>query len=139
MVRLLLVLLIVHGIALSATAEEARPHQAACDRAKLPGRGYIECLEQTLRATDEKVESAHARAIAAIEARADLTSTQRTRWRNVLEEARALFVRFRNFECQNVAPYEGEAGRIGAFEQRLACLIDKNAARARDLQVRYGQ
>lgn len=119
-------------------AGEPRPSQAVCDRAKLPGRSYVECLEQALRGTDRALDAAHARALAAIEARSDLTSAQRTRWKNVLEEAHGLFVRFRNFECQNVAPYEGGSGRIGAFEQRLACLIDKNAARAGELQSRYG-
>lgn len=137
--RLASVLLFALAAVLPAAAEEIRPSQTACDRAKLPGRGYIECLERTLRAADEALNAAHARALAAVEARADLTPMQRTRWKNVLEESQALFVRFRNFECQNVAPYEGEAGRIGAFEQRLACLIDRNTARARDLENRYGK
>jgi uncharacterized protein YecT (DUF1311 family) len=47
-------------------------------------------------------------------------------------------VRFRNQECQAVAPYEGGGNRIGAFEERLACLIDKNVMRVRELEARYG-
>jgi hypothetical protein len=29
-------------------------------------------------------------------------------------------------------------GRIGAFNERLICLIEKNLARSQDLQRRYG-
>ena len=120
-------------------AAEIRPAYAACDRQKLAGRAFIECLEAALRRSDQAVLDAVARARAKIEARNDLVPTQRTRWKNTLEEAHGLFVRFRNFDCQNVAPYEGSGGRIGAFEERLACLIDKNTLRLRDLDTRYGE
>jgi uncharacterized protein YecT (DUF1311 family) len=119
------------------TAAELRPSGELCNRSKLAGRGYIECLEAALRDTDRAVTEAVRKAQSDIDARADLAATQRTRWKNVLDEAQGLFVRFRNFDCQNVAPYEGGT-RIGAFEERLACLIDKNVARTRDLQRRYG-
>lgn len=122
---------------LSAVASEPRPVSAACDRAKLPGRGYIECLEAALRDSDRALAEASLRAQARIEARADLANTQRTRWKNVLEEAQGQFIRFRNFDCQNVAPYEGASGRIGAFEERLACLVEKNLARTQELLRRY--
>lgn len=125
---------------LSGTAAaETRPAYAACDRQKLAGRAFIECLEAALRRSDQAVLDAVARAQAKIEARSDLVPTQRTRWKNTLEEAHGLFVRFRNFDCQNVAPYEGSGGRIGAFEERLACLIDKNTFRLRDLDARYSE
>lgn len=118
-------------------AETARPAAAFCDRSALAGRGYIECLETALRKIDSDLAETNAKAQAQIEARNDLAITQRTRWKNVIEEAHSLFVRFRNFECQNVAPYEG-GNRIGAFEERLACLLEKNVARVRELQRRYG-
>jgi uncharacterized protein YecT (DUF1311 family) len=124
--------------AVQAEASDSRPVSSICEREKLPGRGYIECLETTLRDSDRALTEASFRAQAQIEARADLAATQRTRWKNVLEEAQGQFIRFRNFECQNVAPYEGSGGRIGAFEERLACLIDKNMARTQDLRRRYG-
>jgi uncharacterized protein YecT (DUF1311 family) len=122
---------------LTSAAAQERPSQAACERAKLPGRAYIECLEAAARAADEKLRAAQARARATIDARGDLASVQKTRWKNALEEAMNAFIAFRNVECQNVAPYEGTRG-IGAFEERLACLIDKATARARDLDSRYG-
>jgi len=119
-------------------AQEVRPSQAACDRAKLPNRTYIECLEAAARAADKALSEAQARARAAIEARADLAAVQKNRWKNALEEAQNAFIAFRNIECQNVAPYEGTRG-IGAFEERLACLVDKATARARELDLRYGK
>jgi len=122
---------------LSAAASGLMPVSAVCDRGKLPGRGYIECLEAALRDSDRALSEASIRAHARIEARADLVNTQRTRWKNVLEEAQGQFIRFRNFDCQNVAPYEGASGRIGAFEERLACLVEKNLARTQELLRRY--
>ena len=133
MIAVLALSTLLPGIA----AAETRPAHAACDRQKLAGRAFVECLEAALRQSDQAVLDAVARARAKIEARNDLVPTQRTRWKNALEEAHGLFVRFRNFDCQNVAPYEGRGGRIGAFEERLACLIDKNTLRLRDLDARY--
>ena len=120
----------------AAEAQGVRPSQAACERVKLPGRAYIECLEAAARAADKALNEAQLRARAIIDARADLAPVQRTRWKNALEEAQNAFIAFRNIECQNVAPYEGTRG-IGAFEERLACLVDKATARARELDSRY--
>lgn len=121
-----------------ASAQGVRPSQAACERAKLPGRAYIECLEAATRAADKAFNDAQARARATIDARADLAAVQKNRWKNALEEAQNAFIAFRNIECQNVAPYEGARG-IGAFEERLACIVDKTTARARELDARYGK
>jgi uncharacterized protein YecT (DUF1311 family) len=119
-------------------AGAAGPVSADCDREKLPGRSYVECLEAALRDSDRALSEASQRAQARVEARTDLAITQRTRWKNVLEESQGQFIRFRNFDCQNVAPYEGTSGRIGAFNERLACLIEKNMARTQELLRRYG-
>ncbi len=126
------------SVIVGAAMADHRPSHTMCDRTKLAGRGFIECLETALRESDQAVTEAVARARDRIEARTDLVPTQRTRWKNVLDEAHGLYVRFRNFECQNVAPYEGGGGRIGAFEERLACLLDKNVARAHEIKARYG-
>jgi uncharacterized protein YecT (DUF1311 family) len=122
---------------ISATwAQETRPSQLACERAKLPGRAYIECLEAAARAADKALNEAQAKARAIIDARGDLAAVQKNRWKNALEEAQNAFIAFRNVECQNVAPYEGARG-IGAFEERLACIVDKATVRARELDSRY--
>lgn len=136
--RAVLAMLALSALLAEASAQDVRPSQAACDRAKLPARAYIECLEAAARAADKALSEAQARARATIEARADLAAVQKNRWKNALEEAQNAFVAFRNIECQNVAPYEGTRG-IGAFEERLACLVDKATARARELDLRYGK
>lgn len=120
-------------------AQEPRPSRAACERAKLPGRGYIECLEKAARETHDALEAAIVRIRATVDAREELAPVQKTRWKNAIEESQILFIRFRNQECQTVAPYEGGNNRIGAFEERLACLVDKNTGRLRDLEARYGK
>jgi uncharacterized protein YecT (DUF1311 family) len=130
--------LIVLAAPLAEAQQPPRPPQAACDRAKLPGRSYIECLEAALRDSDRALNETIARIRALIDARTELAAVQKTRWKNALEEAQGMYLRFRGFECQNVAPYEGAKG-IGAFEERLACLVDKNVARTRDLEARYGR
>jgi uncharacterized protein YecT (DUF1311 family) len=95
-------------------------------------------VETAARAADKALNDAQARARATIDARPDLAAVQKNRWKNALEEAQNAFIAFRNVECQNVAPYEGARG-IGAFEERLACLVDKATARARELDSRYGK
>lgn len=123
---------------LPSLAAERRPSDIACDRGKLAARIYFECLEAAVRESDKLLADTHTLALGMVESRSDLASAQKTRWRNMLEEVQGQFVRFRNFECQNLAPYEGKKG-IGAFEERLICLIDKNHARVKDLAGRYGR
>jgi uncharacterized protein YecT (DUF1311 family) len=120
-------------------AAQERPSRAACERTKFTGRGYIECLEKHSREAHDALEALVTKIRAAIDDRTELAPVQKTRWKNAIEEAQVLYVRFRNQECQAVAPYEGANNRIGAFEERLACLIDKNVARIRELEARYGK
>ena len=121
-------------------AAQERPSRAACERGKFTGRGYIECLEKNSREANDALEALVARIMTSIGERAELAPVQKNRWKNAIEEAQVLFVRFRNQECQAVAPYEGGGtNRIGAFEERLACLIDKNVGRVRELEARYGK
>ena len=69
---------------------------------------------------------------------------QRARWRNSLAESQDIWLRLRNAECQNVAPFEGQAAstsvvrnRMAAFEAKLACSVRMNESRAADLSTRY--
>jgi hypothetical protein len=70
--------------------------------------------------------------------------TQRARWRNSLADSQGLWLRWRNAECQEVAPFEGQAtstnalkNRVAAFDAKLVCTIRANTARAADLSARY--
>ncbi len=128
----------------SALAQQKRPSLEICDAGKLSGRPYILCLEKAMRDTNSELETLVERIMGFIDMRADLAAAQKSRWKSSLEEAQILFVRFRNQECQAVAPFESSkppvapgGGRIGFFEERLLCLIDKNVARTRELEARY--
>jgi uncharacterized protein YecT (DUF1311 family) len=138
------VLLLLAGTALAIAQQPKRPSLELCDATKLTGRPYALCLEKAMRDTNSELEALVERILGFIDMRADLVAAQKGRWKSSLEEAQILFVRFRNQECQAVAPFEGTkppqgpgGGRIAFFEERLLCLIDKNVARTRELEVRY--
>lgn len=118
----------------------ANPWRAAagCERGKVSPRDYNRCLNDALRASEQALEAEISNALAVIDARADLFPTQRTRWKNLFDEAQSRFLIYRNFDCQSVAPFEGPRG-IGNFEQRAICMIESNARRGRDLRARYGE
>ncbi len=131
------VLFVLIGTAL-AVAQTVRPSREICDSTKLTGRPYFICLEKAMFDSNRELEALVERILGFIDMRADLAPAQKGRWKNSLEEAQILFVRFRNQECQAVAPFEGtKTGRIGSFDERLTCLIDKNVTRMRELEVRY--
>ena len=137
------VLLLLLGTSL-ALAQPKRPSLEVCDASKLTGRPYFLCLEKAARDTNAELEALVERIMGFIEMRADLAPPQKSRWKSSLEEAQILFVRFRNHECQAVAPFESSkpppapgGGRIGSFEERLLCLIDKNITRRQELEARY--
>jgi hypothetical protein len=131
------VLFVLIGSSL-ALAQQPRPSRELCDVTKLSGRPYFLCLEKAMLESNRDLEALVERILGFIEMRADLAAPQKSRWKASLEEAQILFVRFRNQECQAVAPFEGtRTGRIGAFDERLTCLIDKNLTRIRELEGRY--
>lgn len=137
-----LILLLITGSI--AAAQTKRPSLERCDPEKLTGRPYALCLENAMRDSNGELEALVERIMGFIDMRADLTAAQKGRWKSSLEEAQILFVRFRNQECQSVAPFEGTkppqapgGGRIAFFEERLLCLIDKNVARTKELESRY--
>lgn len=137
-----LFLLLVAGS--PAFAQTKRPSLESCDASKLSGRPYFLCLEKAMTESNRELEALVERIMAFIDMRPDLAPPQKSRWKESLEEAQILFVRFRNHECQAVAPFESSkpppapgGGRIGSFEERLLCLIDKNVTRTRELEARY--
>jgi uncharacterized protein YecT (DUF1311 family) len=130
-------LLLLAGV-VSAIAQPQRPAREICDPKTLSGRPYYLCLEKAMLDSNRELEALVSRIYELIDSRGDLAAAQRGRWKASLEEAQILFVRFRNQECQAVAPFEGPNWqRVGTFEERLLCLIDKNIVRRRDLEARY--
>ncbi|MGE0340334.1 MAG: lysozyme inhibitor LprI family protein [Xanthobacteraceae bacterium] len=130
-------LLLLAGV-VSAIAQPQRPAREICDPKTLSGRPYYLCLEKAMLDSNRELEALVSRIYELIDSRGDLAAAQRGRWKASLEEAQILFVRFRNQVCQAVAPFEGPTWqRVGTFEERLRCLIDKNIVRRRDLEARY--
>lgn len=133
-------------LGLGGSAAAAATDPAACRREHAEPRAYLDCLAALQAAGESALERSVTGVLAAIEARADLQPAQRRRWNSLFEEAQGRFVHWRNFECQSIAPFEGEGpkqsigGRLGGsgvMEQRLICLIGLNGQRARDLEARY--
>ncbi|TCK23147.1 hypothetical protein EV667_3824 [Ancylobacter aquaticus] len=117
-----------------------------CRRQHAEPRAYLDCLTALQVAGERDLQRSVEGVAATIEARADLQPSQRRRWIGLFEEAQGRFVHWRNFECQSIAPFEGEGprqsigGRLGGsgvIEQRLICLLSHNERRARDLESRY--
>ncbi len=134
--RVAFALLLLVCADLAHAQQRQRPAFERCDSKALAGRAYFICLERAALDTHTEMEALVKRIGDLIESRVDLAAAQKSRWKNSLEEAQILFVRLRNQECQAVAPFES-VGRIGSFEQRLLCLVDKNLDRIRDLEFRY--
>jgi uncharacterized protein YecT (DUF1311 family) len=113
-----------------------RPSQTACDTMKLGARDLAECLHAAADKADRELQAAVEAALKSIDSRQGLLSSQKARWRRSLTEAQALWVGWRDLECQDVAPFEGGMAAKGG-DPRLSCIIDDDAARVASLKARY--
>lgn len=108
-------------------------------------RVYLDCLGAALKSSEEELARAVSASFAAIEANGALADAQRRRWTALLDEAQGRFMRWRDFECQSIAPYEsgdetvvgGRRAGIGLLSERMRCLLRHNLLRAEDLTRRY--
>ena len=128
---------------LAGNAATAAP-LGGCDPAVLQGNAYSQCLTEAERKSSEALGKTIAAAVNSIATRPGVFDTQRSRWRNNLIQTQEQWLRFRNAECQEVAPFEGQAAsinvsknRTAAFEAKTICTIRTNEARAADIAARY--
>ncbi|MFK8249906.1 lysozyme inhibitor LprI family protein [Ancylobacter terrae] len=136
-------------VAAPARAQQAPPAGGSvetCRRPQANPRERLDCLAKLQGEGERRLDRVLAGTLAAIRATEAAAPPQRARWANLMEESQGRFVLWRNFECQSLAPYEGEGGgksvggRIGgtgALEQRLVCLVELNDQRANALERRY--
>jgi len=124
----------------SAWAQEA----PGCDPEALKGPAYTQCLNDAADKSETALKTEFDAAMASIATRQGVFDSQRALWRNSLSDSENLWVRLRNFECQNVAPFEGQTAgnnalknRVAAFDAKLQCTIRMNMARGADLAHRY--
>jgi uncharacterized protein YecT (DUF1311 family) len=136
-----LVLLAAIALAASPTRSEAA---GGCDPAKLQGGELAQCLAQADRASAAALDATYKAALDSIATRPGVFDAQRARWRSSLTESQEIWLHFRNVECQNVAPFEGQAAtvnvsknRVSIYEAKTQCTIRMNEARAADLAARY--
>jgi uncharacterized protein YecT (DUF1311 family) len=138
--RHLAVAFLVVGASLPAKAEEI----AGCDRGALTGGRLAQCLMQAERTSADQLDQAVKAALDSIATRPGVYDAQRARWRNNFTESQDLWIHLRNTECQDVAPFEGQAatargmkGGASIFEAKTLCAIRMNQARTADILARY--
>jgi len=120
----------------AAAAENLRPSQLACDAKKIGARELAECLRTSADRADRDLSASIEAAIKSIDARQGVLSSQKARWKRSLNDAEALWIGWRDAECQDVAPFEAGMGAKGG-DPRLACIIDHDAERIADIKARY--
>jgi uncharacterized protein YecT (DUF1311 family) len=115
-----------------------------CDRGALTGGRLAQCLIQAERSSSDRLDQAVKAALDSIATRPGVYDAQRARWRNNFTESQDLWIHLRNTECQDVAPFEGQAaaakgarGGASIFEAKTLCAIRMNQARAADIAARY--
>ena len=128
--------LLSFGPAAPAAAEAARPSQLACDAKTIGARDLAECLRGAADRADRELAATVDGAMKSIDARQGVLSSQKARWRRSLGEAQALWVGWRDEECQDVAPFEAGMAAKGG-DPRLSCIIDYDAERVASLKARY--
>lgn len=130
--------------AMAAPEAVAAEPVGGCDPATLQGPQMSLCLGAAEKRSGDALDAVMKAALASIASRPGVFDTQRARWRNSLTESQAQWLHFRNTECQEVAPFEGQAAstniarnRASAFEAKTICAIRMNDARAADIAARY--
>jgi uncharacterized protein YecT (DUF1311 family) len=124
-------------VVLAASPVTAQDHAPTvnCDIRSQP-RDYVECVRKAQEESD-RIMREHLQAIlAGVDATANLPSTQKARWKKAIDESQAMWLRFRNGECQDLTMFEAANKARIAEEQRL-CLISHNQRRMDDWRKRY--
>lgn len=107
-----------------------------CDPVRMGGRDYPECLRKAQEDSERQMMTLMSAIHGIVDKAPGTQSAQRTRWKRSLDDAQALWVRFRNAECQEVSPFEA-ANKSRLSEEQRACILEHNARRVEDLRRRY--
>ena len=117
---------------------EAAPSASsiACDTKKLGAKDLADCLRQATDKSERDLAATFEAAGKGIDGRAGLQGGQKARWKRSLNDAQALWVRYRDADCQDVSPFEQGIGKSGG-DTRLTCIIDQNDRRISEMKARY--
>jgi uncharacterized protein YecT (DUF1311 family) len=119
-----------------ASADTARPSQAACDVTKIGAKDLADCLRAAADRGDKDLAKALDDAMKSIDGHVGLLNAQKARWKRSLNDSQALWTSWRDADCQDVAPFEAGMTAKGG-DPRLGCIIDHDAARIDELKARY--
>jgi uncharacterized protein YecT (DUF1311 family) len=119
-----------------ALADTARPSQAACDATKIGAKDLADCLRAAADRSDKDLAKALDAAMKSIDGHVGLLNAQKARWKRSLNDSQALWISWRDADCQDVAPFEAGMTAKGG-DPRLGCIIDHDAARIDELKSRY--
>ncbi len=119
-----------------ALAQTPRPSQTACDNKKIGAKELADCLRAAGDKSERELAALMATAAKSIDSRPAMLSSQKARWKRSLNESQALWIGWRDADCQDVAPFENGMGAKGG-DPRLSCIIDHNAQRIDELRSRY--
>ena len=129
-------LLVVCAASALAQADSPRPSQIACDSKKIGAKELADCLRAAGDKSERELAGLVAGAIKSIDARPAMLSSQKARWKRSLTESQALWIGWRDADCQDVAPFESGMAAKGG-DPRLSCIIDHNSQRIEELKGRY--
>ena len=128
---------VVCGLAQYAPPAQAEAASAlACDTKKLGAKDLADCLRLASDKSERDLAAAFEAVSKAIDGRAGLQGGQKARWKRSLNDAQTLWLRYRDADCQDVAPFEQGIGKTGG-DTRLTCIIDQNDRRISEIKARY--
>lgn len=120
-----------------ALAEAAASASAiACDTKKLGAKDLADCLRQATDKSERDLAAAFEAVGKNIDGRGGLQGGQKARWKRSLNDTQALWLRYRDADCQDVSPFEQGIGKTGG-DTRLTCIIDQNDRRMAEIKARY--
>lgn len=125
----------VAGVTFVMLGSTARANSPVCD-AKAHPRDYAECVRKAQDESDRLLRDRVQAVMTRIDAAAAVQAPQKARWKKAVDDGQALWLRFRNAECQELTPFEAANKSRIAEEQRL-CLIGYNTRRMEELDRRY--
>jgi uncharacterized protein YecT (DUF1311 family) len=106
-----------------------------CDVRAQP-RDYVECVRKAQEESDRLLRDHLQAILSGIDGTANLPAPQKARWKKAVDDSHAMWMRFRNGECQELTMFETANKTRIAEEQRL-CLISHNQRRMDEWRKRY--
>ncbi|MGL5116163.1 MAG: lysozyme inhibitor LprI family protein [Beijerinckiaceae bacterium] len=124
-------------ISLATTSVRAQdvPATVNCD-VRMQPREYGECIRKAQEDSDRAMRDHLQAILTVVDATSSMPGPQKIRWKKAIDDSHAMWMRFRNGECQELTMFETPNKARIAEEQRL-CLISHNVRRMDEWRKRY--